>query len=338
MRSRLPVLLSLTAAALIASAGLFMLPAATAQTAVFPTLTLLPSITPVIQPTVIPTLPAGFTPPAPTRAGCAQPLPLYPNALVSLIPGISVRSAPSVSAALVNYYTSVAVLRVQNGPVCADGYNWWLVAGSGEPGWVIEGRPGRYFLTQLVEPGQNCPIPQPLTIGGTAVNARDLAVRAEPVTGALALSVVPARTLLTVVAGPACGEDMNWWQVTAPFGIDGQMVTGWVTEGMGEELFVAAYPPPTPDFFCRRALRLNPGTTAAVTYNDRVPRYLRTEPGVHAPIVQRLIGGVAFEITGAPECVDGFNWFPVRILTTTITGWLAEGQPGAYWFNIITQR
>jgi hypothetical protein len=298
----------------------------------------LPSLTPIIVPTAIPTLPPGFTPPAPTPTGCAQPLPLSPNALVSLIPGVTVRSAPSVSAAFVNYYTQLTVLRVGDGPVCADGYNWWFVSGSGDPGWVIEGRPGRYFLTQLIEPGQNCPIPQALTLGGSAVNSRDLALREDPATGALALTVIPARTLLTVVGGPACGQDMNWWQVTAPFGPDGQTVTGWVTEGMEGELFVAAYPPPTPEFFCRRALRLNLGTTAAVTYDDRVPRFLRSEPGVNAPIVQRLIGGVAFEITGAPVCVDSFNWFPVRILTTTITGWLAEGQPGDYWFNIITQR
>jgi hypothetical protein len=335
MRSRLPVLLSLTALVL-AAAGLVALPTASAQT--FPTVTPLPSLTPIIVPTAIPTLPPGFTPPAPTPTGCAQPLPLYPNALVSLIPGVTVRSAPSVSAAFVNNYTQLTVLRVGDGPVCADGYNWWFVSGSGDPGWVIEGRPGRYFLTQLIEPGQNCPIPQPLTIGSSAVNARDLALREDPATGALALTVIPARTLMTVVGGPACGQDMNWWQVRVPLGVDGQTVTGWVTEGMDSELFVAAYPPPTPDFFCRRALRLNPGTTAAVTYDDRVPRFLRSEPGVNAPIVQRLIGGVAFEITGAPVCVDSFNWFPVRILTTTITGWLAEGQPGDYWFNIITQR
>lgn len=335
MRRRLPVLLSLIAAAL-AIVGLFALPVVSAQE--FPTVTPLPSLTPIITPTIIPTLPAGFTPPAPTPAGCAQPLPLYPNALVSLIPGISVRSAPSVSAALVNYYTQLTVLRVQDGPVCADGYNWWFVSGSGNPGWVIEGRPGRYFLTQLVEPGQNCPIPQPLIPGGNAVNARDLALREYPSADAAALMIIPARALLTVVDGPVCGQDMNWWQVAAPSGADGQMATGWVAEGMDGELFVAAYPPPTPDYFCRRALRLNPGTTAAVSYDDRVPRYLRSAPGVSAPVVQRLIGGVAFEITGAPVCVDSFNWFPVHILTTTLTGWLAEGQPGDYWFNIITQR
>lgn len=336
MRSRLLVLLSLIAA-MLAAAGLFTLPAATAQT-VFPTLTLLPSITPVIEPTVIPTLPPGFVLPVPTPNGCAQPLPLNPNALVSLIPGVSVRSAPSVSAALVNYYNSLTVLRVYDGPVCADGYNWWFVAGSGVPGWVIEGRSGRYFLTQLTEPGQNCPAPQPLTAGGNAVNSVNLALHEDPTTSSLGLSVIPARTLLTIVDGPACGEDMNWWQVTAPSGTGGQTVTGWVTEGMGEELYLGVYPPPTPDFFCRRALRLNPGTTAAVTYDDRVPRYLRSAPSVNAPVVQRLIGGVAFEITGAPVCMDSYNWFPVRILTTTITGWLAEGQPGDYWFNIITQR
>ncbi len=338
MRSRLPALFSLIALALLLLAAVAGLPTASAQTAVFPTLTPLPSVTPITTPTAIPTLPAGFTPPAPTAAGCAQPLPLGPNALVSLIPGISVRSAPDTSAALVNYTTQLTVLRVQDGPVCADGYNWWYVSGSGEPGWVIEGRPGRYFLTQLVEPGQNCPEPQALTIGGSAVNAVNLTVRAEPVSGALALSVIPAQTLMTVTGGPACGEDMNWWQVTAPSGLEGQTVTGWVTEGMGGDLYLGVYPPPTPDIFCRRPLRLGMGTTAAVTYDDRVPRFLRAEPTTYSDVIQRLIGGVAFEIIDGPVCADGYNWWRVRILTTTLEGWLAEGQPGAYWFNIITQR
>ena len=75
--------------------------------------------------------------------GCAAPLDLTLGGHVLLRGGVNVRSEPSMSGALVNYYDRQVELRLVNGPVCQNGYNWWFVEGNGHPGWVIEGRPGR---------------------------------------------------------------------------------------------------------------------------------------------------------------------------------------------------
>ena len=58
------------------------------------------------------------------------------------------RNLPTLSGALVNYFIEAVSLTLTDGPVCADGYNWWHVTGSGQPGWVVEGKPGRYLMQE----------------------------------------------------------------------------------------------------------------------------------------------------------------------------------------------
>ncbi|MCS7072565.1 MAG: hypothetical protein NZM00_13745 [Anaerolinea sp.] len=224
-----------------------------------------PTRTPLL-PILITATPPGTPPPPPTSTvyplpapECAAPLPFSFGQRVVLTPGINVRSLPSLSGAVVNYYTEEVVLTILDGPVCAFGYNWWRVGGVGEPGWVIEGRPDRYFL------------------------------------GAAAVTPLPTATLHPLT------------------------------------------PTATPTIFCHRPLRLGMGTRAAVTYRDGVPRTLRAAPTVSGAALQSLIAGVAFDIIGGPICADGYNWWNVQIVGTTLTGWLAEGLPGNYWFEIVIE-
>src|SRR5262249_33433322 len=76
-------------------------------------------------PTVVPT-----TPP-PTSANCANsPAPhLTVGMTARVLPGITanVRSQPSTGAAPVTTIPSGDEVEVVNGPVCADGYEWWQV-------------------------------------------------------------------------------------------------------------------------------------------------------------------------------------------------------------------
>jgi len=111
-----------------------------------------PPRTPLL-PILITATPFGTPPPPPTATVFPIPPPTCAPALrfghgqrVVLTPGINLRSQPTLSAPIVNYYTEEVVLTVLDGPTCAFGYNWWRVGGVGEPGWVIEGRPDRYFL------------------------------------------------------------------------------------------------------------------------------------------------------------------------------------------------
>jgi hypothetical protein len=213
-----------------------------------------PGVTPgLITPTVfVPTptfaVPVYVITPA---TGCAAPLSLTIGMNIVVRGGINIRYEPSMSAALLNYFPQPTVVTVIDGPRCANGYNWWRISGYGQPGWVIEGRPGRYFIE--------------------------------------------------------------------PFGLP----------------TVTPTPSLTPSG-CVYPLSFQIGSHGAVRYRDNVPRRLRTEPNTNAPVIVELLDGIAFEIIGGPVCAETYNWWQVRILTTGITGWIAEGRPGRYFVEVIS--
>ena len=147
--------------------------------------------------------------------------------------GVNVRSAPSLSGPLVNYYDHLVLLRVTRGPVCANDYNWWYVEGIGEPGWVIEGRPGRYFLEAYVDPATtDCSAPlETIQAGGQLETVTGSRVRAIPSNDADVVTVVQPGQTLTVLDGPRCADHLNWWHVRAPYGTTSTLVDGWIAEG-----------------------------------------------------------------------------------------------------------
>jgi hypothetical protein len=258
---------------------------------------------------------------------------------VVLDPGVNVRNLPSLSGAVVNYYTNATLLRITDGPICEHGYNWWRVEGAGNPGWVIEGRPERYFLSAAIptpDPSKICFAPLALVPGQTRT-LTGVRVHQDADLASLALTVVPINTRITVLEGPVCANRINWWRVSVPFG--NTSVEGWVGEGFpGNHWLESNAPAATAAAFCPRPLRLALGTRVGITYDDAVARSLRAAPSTSAALVERLIGGVALELIGGPVCADGFNWWQARVLTTEVTGWVAEGRPGNYWFDIIYQQ
>ena len=131
-------------------------PTITLTPSLTPTSTLIPTATPTPTPTqivLIVSTPVGGPTSVPLQAnGCYPPLALVVGGQVLLRGGVNVRSQPTESGPLVNYYTSQVLLRLIEGPVCANGWNWWHVRGVGEPGWVVEGKPGFYFLKQYSRP------------------------------------------------------------------------------------------------------------------------------------------------------------------------------------------
>ncbi len=289
-----------------------------------------------------------FTPP-PTSiplitpsTGCAAPLSLTIGGEVLLLGGVNVRSEPSLSAALVNYYSNQVRLRLVDGPRCVNGYNWWRVAGVGHPGWVVEGRPGRYFLQPYLDPDTTgCFAPlETISVGGALRTITGSRVRQTPEEDAFVLTVVLNNVQLAVLDGPRCYQGLNWWKVSAPVAESSTFVEGWIAEGYPGEYYVEGLSfsgqAAAPALPCLTALRLSAGSRAAVSYDDGVPRRLREAPGVNAPVVAELLDGIAFDvIDGNSICADGYNWWQVRILTTGLTGWLAEGRPGSYWFEVL---
>jgi hypothetical protein len=290
---------------------------------------------PFVTRTPLPTLTFA---PFPTDEPCAAPLRLSVGNSVTLTPGVNVRSLPSLSGAVVNYYTEEVLLTVVEGPVCANGYNWWRVAGVGEPGWVIEGRPGRYFLTFVPTPTDSvCYTPLPLRAGSGARLVTGLLVRVQPDASAFVITALETGFQVTLLEGPVCEDGLNWYRVRVPYGSTSALVDGWIAEGYPENYYLQPLNLPAPTPWCPRALRLGVGSRAAVTYTDGVPRRLRSAPSSSAPVVQELIAGVPFDILTGAVCAEGYNWWYVQIVGTSLTGWIAEGRPGNYWFEIIYQ-
>jgi hypothetical protein len=59
------------------------------------------------------------------------------------------RAAPSTSGAEVIQIDGFAQFVVLGGPVCGDGYNWWLVEHVGFTGWIAEGTGSDYFVEPI---------------------------------------------------------------------------------------------------------------------------------------------------------------------------------------------
>ncbi len=56
------------------------------------------------------------------------------------------RDAPSASGAQIGQIDPLAVFAIEDGPVCADGINWWQVRMGNVTGWTAEGVDGEYLI------------------------------------------------------------------------------------------------------------------------------------------------------------------------------------------------
>ena len=68
--------------------------------------------------------------------------------VVSADTPIRMRAEPSTSAAQVSTINPAYEFIVLDGPVCADGYNWWHVEDEGTEGWIAEGAE-HYFVAPV---------------------------------------------------------------------------------------------------------------------------------------------------------------------------------------------
>ncbi|MCA9915448.1 MAG: hypothetical protein KC496_18970, partial [Anaerolineae bacterium] len=88
------------------------------------------------------------TPVIPTGA-CSLPTRLEVGMTVEVAPGQEpnrVRTQPALSAPRTGLIFPGEVAVLQEGPVCADGLNWWRISWSGTDGWTAEGADGVYWL------------------------------------------------------------------------------------------------------------------------------------------------------------------------------------------------
>ena len=160
--------------------------------------------------------------------------------------------------------TQVSVL---NGPICAGGYNWYMIQPvNGEVGgWSAEGVVGEYWL----EPVLNLTIGTPVatatnppraiptaTIGGISSGDCSNAppnylqvgsvARVADLGGTLALRSTPsaptpfaqlnANTLVNVLTGPQCHDGLRYWEINA--NQNGQALNGWIADGFGSNKYL----------------------------------------------------------------------------------------------------
>ncbi len=286
-----------------------------------------------------PTPPPTFVFPTATPAACDPPLALAPGQLVNTRPGINLRNLPQFTGAVVSYLETSLTLRVEDGPVCETGINWWRVRAPANynPGWVAEREflGGRYLIFPVIDPADICPTPLTLPPGTQAALLNGLRVRAEPGSAGLVLTVAPAGTVATVIEGPMCADTYNWWLVDVT--VLGVAYRGWVAEGFDGRPFVDE--PGEPPAVCSVPLPFTAGARGYVSYRDSKPKSLRAAPDRESELLFTLIDGVAFEVLGGPVCADGFNWWNVQIISRPdAVGWLAEGVPGTYWVRGIRAR
>ncbi|HEX2906815.1 MAG TPA: SH3 domain-containing protein, partial [Phototrophicaceae bacterium] len=200
-----------------------------------------------------------------------------------------------------------------------------------------EGRPGNYWIYGSEPPLNSTPVcnsPLGFTAGAQIELLYGLRVRTEPTLNALVLTVAPVGTTVSILEGPSCGEGFNWWRVQVT--VLGITYNGWVAEGErgnGDDYLQPDNFVPTP--VCGLPLRLGAGSRAYVQYSPgESPKNLRMAPDLDGELVATLVDGIGFEITGAPICADGLNWWPIRILSRPdVQGWFAEGGPVNYWIT-----
>lgn len=274
--------------------------------------------------------------------GCNVPLALEPGELINTRPGIYIRNLPTRNGGIVEYLENSLTLSVAEGPVCAEGINWWRVLSpiNYNNGWVgeREGRDGRFLIFDAEpDPETLCPTPLTLPPGTRTTVFTDVRVRQEPGLAGLVLTVAPAETEVVVVDGPVCVDVFNWWRVRVV--VVGVLYDGWMAEGFeGQEWVEQPGLPSLEDGnLCGPPRPFTVGTRAYVGYNDGIPKNLRAAPGTDSDLLFTLVRGIGLEIIGGPVCANNMNWWQVRILSRPdVEGWLGEGGPGNFWIRRIS--
>jgi hypothetical protein len=310
--------------------------------------------------------PVAYTPGVPLRVltatqspdACYAPLSIETGDLIYIKPGVIIRNQPSRNGALVwnTIYdsrdedgrvedTPLAVpATVVEGPICAQAFNWWRVTGTGNPGWVAEGRPdqGGYNLIVLESNEvQACPALNDLMVGDVADLRYNVRIRENPSLLGRTKTIAPAGTPINIVGGAQCVDGIVWWGVQAT--VADFTYSGWMAQGFGDEDGEEDYllPEDAPSLedgtLCAPPLLFSAGDRGYVNYRNGGAKALRTAPGSNNTLLFSLVDGVPFTIVSGPVCRENLNWWQITVQAgAPVTGWMAEGSPGqgvGYWMS-----
>ncbi len=270
---------------------------------------------------------AGTDFPFPTSfaPGCSQAFPLERGTVVTIRPGVAVRYAPSVSAPLLITPLQNTDAVIVDGPFCSDEYVWWGVSNLQFTGWMAERNINLTFFREFSLPRPlACADALPLTIGQVVNTTANVRVRQAPSTDALVNTVALTGTPVTILSEAQCHSGLNWRRVRAT--VANFTYEGWLAEGQADRapvIFLDAFADAE---LCYPSLGFRVDELVRVYYRSGPPKYLRDAPGDDSNVLFSLVSGVPLRITGASVCLDGMNWWPVRVLSSIpVEGWIAEG-------------
>jgi hypothetical protein len=219
----------------------------------------------------------------------------------------------------------VFTLQAGFAPECADGMWWWRVTYNGVTGWTAEGDQWGHYWTQPYGTAPGCAAPAPrLTAGGQGRVTPGLPniIRNNPWkgSGSVSLGQIPAGGVFTVIEGPRCSNNINWWRVTY------NGVTGWTGEGELSSYWVEPF---GGNNACTGVLptRLRVGGWGRVT--PGLPNTIRNSAAISSRRLGQIPAGGVFSIMAGPVCANGIAWWQVSY--NNIVGWTAEGRWGEYW-------
>ena len=143
---------------------------------------------------------------------------------------LSLRNEAMTSGELLGSLEGGTVVAIDQGPVCADGYNWYAVSNADISGWTAEGANGDYWLLYHVACA-NSPATR-LTTNMTATASGDEVVNIRDGAGTDNTEIVwavAAGDEFVVTGLPQCGAaGLRWY----PVRIEEKL--GWIAEGQGE--------------------------------------------------------------------------------------------------------
>jgi len=186
----------------------------------------------------------------------SSPLKAEIYAYISLTPPLPnrIRASASLSSNYLGQIEPGDGLKIIDGPICADGYSWWLVESlRGDlHGWTVEGKSSEQWIIPCPNESKACsqtavPVSSAVeskndknkdenedncrsdkfTVGMFAEVGQDslLVLRSEPYTGGVNGRVGPM-SIVRVVDGPACaGSAVSWKLNVFELGL-----VGWATE------------------------------------------------------------------------------------------------------------
>src|SRR5262245_4781760 len=149
-----------------------------------------------------------FAPPAAAQTSdCpgAPPTQLDYDQFGQITPGSpnNLRDQPGSVGQIIGQIPGGAVFYVMSGPVCQDGFNWWMVNYNGQQGWTVEGQGSTYYAVPYTPPSAATPTPLGLQVvyGNITFN----------VDSALATDV----NVATIPANPPVPDTPPWFNAPA---------------------------------------------------------------------------------------------------------------------------